>query len=145
MANKIYCLKCNQSTSYESSPAKFCSHCGKPYIDTTNANLTKPVQVASRPLKRPVRQIEQEETYDDDDYTAPESIPQIDKFECEIQKDLRPNREHLNSIAAKGEIGIRRPKPKVKGKQIQINEKQASKVLSSVFPKNTTHDTSDGE
>jgi hypothetical protein len=139
---QLFCLKCNGATDYSSSKPLYCSKCGKPYSDISHSNLNKSIQVANRPLKRPSRQIEAEETYkEEDDYIAPESIPQIDKFECEIERNLRPNREHLQSLAGKGEIGIRRPKPK--GKSKNLSPKQIEKSWTAQFPKNKRHD--DGE
>lgn len=134
--NKIFCLKCNQPTCYESRQPVYCSMCQKPYIDTNLASV--------KPKHRhaPIKEPEYEENEDNSEGYIDEDIPQINDFKVDIEQNLRSNRSSMKSLAGTGKEGIGRPKPK-KGKN--LSPKQFEKQWRDNFPKNNRNSETDGE
>lgn len=130
MSNKIYCPNC-YSASESTVKLSKCPKCGKSYLEN-DIVATKSVSVVKiKPsLKKVIEQDLEDDGYDEN-YVAPE----IDKIEFEIPKNLRANREHINSVAAKGQLGIARRPRNAKGKQ--LSKKQIEKQWAEKFPQNS--------
>lgn len=126
---KLFCLSCNKSTSYESKPAAFCSHCGKPYVSNASTfTLVKPIEVikSSPPVRgRPQNTV----ISDDDNFHDDTIVPNIDKLDYELEHDLRPNREKGNQVIGKGALGVKREKQKVK----KVSKKEFEKQWGDQF------------
>lgn len=133
---KIYCMSCNKSTEYMSSVPKFCSHCGKNYLDGVSANdnnqrqpnhQTKPQNPPNQP-RRPIKQ-EPDEYYD-------EGLPtefNIEKLEYEIEGEFRPTRESLQSLGSQQKTGFKRQPQKGK----KVSKKEFERQWKEQFDKGT--------
>ena len=134
---KIYCLKCNKPSIYESSRPIMCGYCGKPYIDTSSAatvttDAKKPTFTLTPSIsnqRAPINPVVQ--TYGDDDISGDATfVPQIGRIECEFNiNNLRPNRQSSTEVFAEGARGVdkdfvprQKPQKKVK---LSKAEKQA--------------------
>lgn len=157
--NKIYCLKCNRPTTFESKPGAFCSHCGKPYISTdSNQSAPKPqINAVTTPIRinnptpkqlPPDNKIETEdkEEYDDDDSTdiTVEEVLDIDvsKIGIEMPRNMsRSNREDIAQLVGTGKTGVGRDIKKIKGKR--VSKKQVEENWQKSFPKNNRRNSTE--
>ncbi len=130
---KTYCLKCNFGTEWSSAKPNFCSKCGKPYIDVSEASQGQPAtfkapsitisQTTRREPQRPVF-----ENSEDDDSLDATYVPKIDKIDCNFTaSNLRPNRQSSEQVFAEGAAGVDRDftprvKPQKVGKKIKISK-----------------------
>jgi len=151
---KIFCLKCNASTEFSSSKPKFCSHCGKPYIDATSpfqpslASSMPTVAISKPSSSRGLlnRQIEEDDAQYPEDS---QSVPQIDKIEVSFTLDnLRPNRqtgkevynEGTPSLAAEVLSQKRPSKVKVNKEQEKQNKEQFKEQFRNQLSKHTKNE-----
>lgn len=139
---KIFCMKCNQSTDYTSKSPSYCSHCGKPYIDVSNAS--KPQTIAPKIKPCPIQEDANDDNLDDIDNEIIDT-PQIDSFDVEIQGNLRGNRENLKQLKGQEKLGIKRQKPKSSNKNLKINERGMQRIWANKFPKNARENPSEIE
>lgn len=117
---KKFCLSCNFGTEYTSMPPKFCSNCGKPYIDTANAHIS-PISTRKSPIAEITinnRQIIDAEYPED-----ATSVPNIGKIECQLTTpNLRPSRQTANQLFTEGYNGIG-----IKTEKIEVVKKKTTK------------------
>ena len=123
---KLFCLSCNQSTSYESSKPRFCSHCSKPFISSATNFATIPTKLVGQPKN--VAILDDNSNYDE---PIPE-IPNIENLEFEISSNLRPNRQHISKVGkGSGRTNIERPKGK------RISKKEVEQNWANQFNRGT--------
>jgi hypothetical protein len=104
---KIYCLSCNKPSLYDSGKPKFCSFCGKPYINSITASPVETVNNIKPPLFS-VSEEKQGDNQSNDNFNGDATyVPKIDKIECEFNvPNLRPNRQSGKEVLREGELGI---------------------------------------
>lgn len=143
---QLYCLSCNKPTTSISSRPVFCSHCGKPFIDSTASVVQKPVFTPTiqqnAPQPRPSqnrgrlnRSVEDEYIEHPEDATE---CPQIDKIEFDFtQGNLRPNRENGKNVFTSGSASeaaeILSKKPVKTSKAAKVNKQQLKQTVQEQF------------
>jgi ribosomal protein L37E len=92
----IFCPNCGSKHTYNYSKPKFCSSCG----NAMAAMLEKPKAVSKARLSS------NDDDYDDDDSdpenSSAEHVPQINKFQFEIEHESEYNSFSLGSIFGQG-------------------------------------------
>lgn len=103
---KIYCLRCNRATEFSNPKPSFCSHCGKPYIDSTASTI--PV-AAPKPTFQPsvthsrVRRTEPEYIDENDETQDVQEMPVIDKIEFNLDtRNIRPTTQSGRDLFNEG-------------------------------------------
>jgi hypothetical protein len=132
MSNKVFCPKCYKSTSYESSPAPFCSHCGKPFNGSFESNANESVTIIP---PKSVNVIKRMPIVEDDNEELIQ-VPNIDKIEVIIDPNLRPNRQKLESLAGtrkEDPLPLRNSSNKKPSKK--LSKKEAERIWLESFPK----------
>ncbi len=131
---KIYCLKCNFANEHGPVKPNFCGKCGKPFIDSAAATITKPTFTPTISRNR-----HQEPPEDDIEYPEDAiSVPNIDKIEFNLGlSNFRPNRESGKDVFNSGspseahEVLSKKP---VKGnKNSKVNKKQIQQEIAEQF------------
>jgi len=129
---KIYCPNCYSDTSYSSVKPEKCQKCGKSYLENNITASKPPISVIKvKPSLR--KEIEQDL---EDDGFGDEFVPEIDKLEVEIPKNLRTRREHISSVAFKGELGIPRRQRKTGKGSKKVSKSKVEKDWANNFKQN---------
>jgi hypothetical protein len=84
-----FCTDCGKKVEYKFSPPKFCSDCGSSF-DSSHASADSPI---SRKVKK-IKDISEDET--DAEY-----VPQITRFEYEIENFGADVQQTMGSLAGK--------------------------------------------
>lgn len=140
---KLFCLSCNKPTSYDSVAPRFCSHCGKPYVDVSNTSIAKTSTHHINPKPIAVKPVIEEPEYEEDSDNNTITTHNIDQIECDIDKVPRINRETIGKVTAEKKLGIgKRPKSKLPKK---IDKKSMEQNWFNAFPKSSRKNPSEIE
>ncbi len=135
--NYHYCQSCFKKTAQASDVIKFCSHCGKPFGETTTAvsNVIKPSFPVNQPTssssisaykklleKRGIKEDDDEDVDDDiiSDSDEINKLPDIKQLSLEVDI-VRDTGVPIRSLASGAK---RKPKPETSNKSIKINKKK---------------------
>lgn len=143
-ANKLYCLSCNRATDYEYQKPKFCSHCGKSYINIdeipSNAKISSPPPLPRTRLKpRHIEDVEDNLSDEDiNDITKEIENVDISKIGIELPRNMsRSNRQDIAQLVSTGSPR----QPRKRGPVGKISKKDAIENWTKTFPKNSREST----
>ena len=140
--NFVYCQNCFKKTEQNAEIVKFCAHCGKSFIASSNTNAiqhTSPNATNYKQLlaKRGISEIDDEDENDDSNNIDEDiSVPHIKK----LQLDVEIPQERGLPIRSVAKNTKRTPKPEApENKRTNFNKKQFweqySKEASSIRKK----------
>lgn len=119
MASK-YCINCGEKHDFTIDIPKFCSNCGTPFGGVAVASK----QPAARKIE-PSKQRQEIRADEDSEEDADKEVPQITKFEVEIEIDSTPKISFANAKNARSFSREKATKP--------LTESDLTNKLDSLF------------
>lgn len=137
--NYHYCQSCFKKTPQTADIIKFCSHCGKPFIEASASELTLINNSSNHTASQPKQTLrdkfrerldikhnqlttdDNDDDESDDNYTEVTKVPELNGQELEV--DIPQERGITIGNVAKG--AKRQPRPKSAGnKKVKLDKKQ---------------------